>query len=586
MLVKINLYYNEISIHLILKLNTLFKNKFLFYKKNIRNSLLRIEENSVKRYWLWFLFERFFKKYKYGLVEVFNKKIVKGWIRKKGDDQYIFVKVNGKIIDKIYPGKKNFGRNKKILGFSRVLEDLWKYIGKDDVVQFEYGGNLIPIGNVGFNYFRSKNSKRKSKVEKLFEKIEKGFVFNKYGRLKLSILNNNFWKDSIFSLFFSLKDLLKKEFNLELFPIYGTMLGAAREGDFISHDNDFDTCYISKEKEPAKVKNEFIAICNFLIDKGFKLHVKDTHTWVYTKQKKSFYYKLDIFVSYFNKDKNYEITYGYHGRPLKESPNFFNYIDINLSNNLISVPVNYKDILRQLYGDSWQVPDPGFQHTEKTRQWNKKYHLSLKQVSSLYWKQFYVDAHIRKNSLFSIFINKYLSKRSNIIELGCGNGEDAFYFHKCGHFVSTCDQSTNVLKNKEILSKINFSNFDVGDSVKLNAFLNKSLIKKIDGSSMVNMIYMRFFLHSVTKDVENIIFLCLKKNLPQGSLVGMEFRTEKDKDALHIFKRHYRRFIPMQEMINKIEKYDFSILYSKESKGFSPFKDEDPFLCRIIAKKM
>ena len=35
-----------------------------------------------------------------------------------------------------------------------------------------------------------------------------------------------------------------------------------------------------------------------------------------------------------------------------------------------------------------------------------------------------------------------------------------------------------------------------------------------------------------------------------------------------------------------IEKYDFSILYSEESKGFSPFKDEDPFLCRIIAKKI
>ena len=569
-----------------MKLNTPFTNLFLFNKKNIRDSLLRIEESSVKKYWIWFLFERFFKKYKYGQVEVFNKKIIKGWIRKKGDDQYVFVKVNGKIIDRIFPGKKIYGRNKKLLGFSRILGDLWEYIGKDDVVQLEYAGNLIPIGNVGFNYFRSKKYKEKSKVKKLFKKIEKGFVFNKYGRLKLSILNNTFWKDSIFSLFYSLKELLKKEFNLELFPIYGTMLGAAREGDFISHDNDFDTCYISKEKEPEKVKIEFIKVCNFLIDKGFKLHVKDTHTWVYTKQKKSFYYKLDIFVSYFNKDKNYEITYGYHGKPIKESANFFNFIDINLSNNLISVPVNYKDILRQLYGDNWQVPDPGFQHTEKTRQWNKKYHLSLKQVSSLYWKQFYKDANIRKNSLFSIFINGYISEITNIIELGCGNGEDAFYFYKSGHFVHTCDQSTNVLKNKEILNKINFSNFDVGDSVKLNTFLNNALVKKINSNSMVNMIYMRFFLHSVTKDIENIIFFCLKKNLPQGSLIGLEFRTEKDKYALHIFKRHYRRFIPMQEMINELEKYDFSILYSEESKGFSPFKDEDPFLCRIIAKKI
>ena len=38
--------------------------------------------------------------------------------------------------------------------------------------------------------------------------------------------------------------------------------------------------------------------------------------------------------------------------------------------------------------------------------------------------------------------------------------------------------------------------------------------------------------------------------------------------------------------IQDLEKYNFSILNSKESRGFSPFQDEDPFLCRIIAKKM
>ena len=81
---------------MILKLNISFTKRFLFNKKKIRDSLLRIEESSVKRYWIWFLFERFFKKYKYGQVEVFNKKAIKGWIRKKGDDQYVLLKLMGK----------------------------------------------------------------------------------------------------------------------------------------------------------------------------------------------------------------------------------------------------------------------------------------------------------------------------------------------------------------------------------------------------------------------------------------------------------------------------------------------------------
>ncbi len=66
-----------------MKLNIPFTKFFLFNKKNIRDSLLRIEESSVKRYWIWYLFERFFKKYKYGQVEVFNKKLLKVGLEKK-----------------------------------------------------------------------------------------------------------------------------------------------------------------------------------------------------------------------------------------------------------------------------------------------------------------------------------------------------------------------------------------------------------------------------------------------------------------------------------------------------------------------
>ena len=57
-----------------------------------------------------------------------------------------------------------------------------------------------------------------------------------------------------------------------------------------------------------------------------------------------------------------------------------------------------------------------------------------------------IHSHQPRSDFMVYRINKYVSKRSNIIELGCGNGEDAFYFYKSGHFVHTCDQSTNVLK--------------------------------------------------------------------------------------------------------------------------------------------
>ena len=45
---------------------------------------------------------------------------------------------------------------------------------------------------------------------------------------------------------------------------------------------------------------------------------------------------------------------------------------------------------------------------------------------------------------------------------------------------------------------------------------------------------------------------------------------------------HYRRFINKNELIKNLKK-NFKILYLKESKGFSKFKNEDPCLIRIIA---
>ena len=97
---------------------------------------------------------------------------------------------------------------------------------------------------------------------------------------------------------------------------------------------------------------------------------------------------------------------------------------------------------------------------------------------------------------------------------------------------------------------------------------------------------MRFFLHSIPKEIENIILENSSKIMKKDYLLALEFRTEKDKKAKHIYKKHYRRFIPMKEMILELKKYHFDITHAEEAQGLSPYKDEDPFLCRIIAKKL
>ena len=49
---------------------------------------------------------------------------------------------------------------------------------------------------------------------------------------------------------------------------------------------------------------------------------------------------------------------------------------------------------------------------------------------------------------------------------------------------------------------------------------------------------------------------------------------------------HYRRYLDFEETIVKIESKGFKILFCTESQGLSICEKEDPYLLRIIARKV
>jgi hypothetical protein len=56
----------------------------------------------------------------------------------------------------------------------------------------------------------------------------------------------------------------KQKLNLNLYLIYGTLLGAIREKDFINHDYDVDFAYISNYNQKKFVIKEYVNICEIL----------------------------------------------------------------------------------------------------------------------------------------------------------------------------------------------------------------------------------------------------------------------------------------------------------------------------------
>jgi len=66
-----------------------------------------------------------------------------------------------------------------------------------------------------------------------------------------------------------------------------------------------------------------------------------------------------------------------------------------------------------------------------------------------YWKNFYEDHSLKEDisecSTFAKFCEEnYFKRELSIVDLGCGNARDAFYFARLGHEVLGVDQSIDI----------------------------------------------------------------------------------------------------------------------------------------------
>ncbi len=203
-----------------------------------------------------------------------------------------------------------------------------------------------------------------------------------------------------------------------------------------------------------------------------------------------------------------------------------------------------------------------------------------------YWNFYYNRSNsLVKNSNFAAFIKKkILKKKFNILEIGTGNGRDAYYLSKFSNSVIAIDQSkTAINENKLKTQKLAIKNLDFKR-------LNVNNILNIPNKKKINLIYARFFLHSINLQKENRLLLNLKKFNKSKLNVALEFRTIQDElmnkgkkiSKFETYTDHYRRFIDADKFEKKLTNLGFKIIYKKVGINLSKTKNDNPHLCRII----
>ena len=152
-------------------------------------------------------------------------------------------------------------------------------------------------------------------------------------------------------------------------------------------------------------------------------------------------------------------------------------------------------------------------------------------------------------SQFAAFCLNEMPHDRTIIDCGCGNGRDSFFFEKYGKTVIGLDASHAAIRyceNQAAALNTQRAGFFVVD------FEDKKSLEKINEALMKRgerfIIYSRFFLHAINvKSEENFLDFCYDI-YRSGGEVFLEFRTVEDERKQKIEPEHYRRFIDVERL--------------------------------------
>jgi len=203
-----------------------------------------------------------------------------------------------------------------------------------------------------------------------------------------------------------------------------------------------------------------------------------------------------------------------------------------------------------------------------------------------HWEAFYRSAGgVPQPSPFAVEVARSrLNGRSRMLDVGCGNGRDSAYFAQLEHEVYAVDTSRAAIE----LCRKRYQHLPIEFRQG-----TAEAIAASPGRPDFDVVYCRFVLHAMTEQEEATFCRASRGLLVPGGRLFLECRSINDPlsrlgEVISPTERihgHYRRFVVMDDLLQRLEALGLEVVSKVESKGLAVFNDEDPVVIRVEARK-
>lgn len=388
------------------------------------------------------------------------------------------------------------------------------------------------------------------------------------------------------------RDLFKAEFGIDLFVSYGVLLGFARNGDFIGHDDDFDFAYISPQRKKAEMVAESARIIETLIDKGFDVYENSFGQYKVWMRREGKIFKFEIFVGW-REGENAFLYFGID-QPVPLSI-FLPLRAHRFFDDILPIPNQPEAVCEAIYGKNWRTPDPNFRYALTAEQW-RRFAFLFTSVNRQHWNTYYKQRS--KGEPWSVLPSQFAAFVANetspgrLLEVGCGNGRDSLFFSSVNFDVTATDYSTAAIelcktRSEESGYKLTLDQLNVYDLSHVMRFISES-------KGAFDVVYARFFLHAITELGERNFWRFCLGVLKVGGKCFVEFRTDQDKRAeigVKISENersdgHYRRFMSLDQVRSRAESFGLKTRFATSGTGMAAFRGEDPHIGRLVMERI